>query len=83
MLGSAKSPNEIRVLRGYEPWDDPEMDLPIRPVNMNNSGSLPGGGDRNSDENPKKPKPGQPALNDEDSKNYVEDERGNWHFLEQ
>lgn len=84
MLASAVSPNEVRVLRGREPWDDPEMDKPIRPVNMENSGSLPGGGEHIPDEpKPKKPKPGQPALNPDDSKSlYMENADGTWSLRE-
>lgn len=82
MLASSISPNEVRVLRGRQPWEDPEMDKPIRPVNMENAGTLPGGGSHNDGEKPPKHKPNQPALNPDDSKYYL-GEDGEWVFNEQ
>ena len=65
LMAGAISRNEIRVLRGREPWDDPEFDKPVLPANMV---TTPRGGDNESAEPPVSDTP-NPKVSEETSLN--------------
>ncbi len=73
LLYGARTPNEVRAIRGLEPYDEadvPWCNKPLLPVNMQ-QGTLPGGGDHIKTGEPSADYE-HPPINDSDYKSWLD-----------